>query len=144
MAPLTIVALEGDQTGQELLEQALRVLDPGVLGLDLELTAGHVEALRRREIESRDQWQEETVRREGVAAALGALEAGLNDQKLALLELERELTTAQGGLRDREEARTRAERLNNGVPLPDDVWATIVAAARSVGINDTAIADARR
>ena len=80
-----------------------------VRDLDLELTAGHVEALRRREIESRDQWQEETVRREGVAAALGALEAGLNDQKLALLELERELTTAQGGLRDREEARTRAE-----------------------------------
>ena len=29
MAPLRIVALEGDETGQELLEQALRVLDPG-------------------------------------------------------------------------------------------------------------------
>jgi uncharacterized oxidoreductase len=42
------------------------------------------------------------------------------------------------------EARTRAERLKNGVPLPDDVWATIVAAARSVGINDTAIAEASR
>jgi uncharacterized oxidoreductase len=42
------------------------------------------------------------------------------------------------------EARTRAERLKNGVPLPDDVWATIVAAARSVGINDTAIVDASR
>jgi len=42
------------------------------------------------------------------------------------------------------EARTRAERLKNGVPLPDDVWAPIVAAARSVGINDTAIADASR
>ncbi len=37
MAPLTIVALEGDQTGQELLEQALRVLDPAVLGLDVEI-----------------------------------------------------------------------------------------------------------
>ncbi len=42
------------------------------------------------------------------------------------------------------EARTRAERLKSGVPLPDDVWATIVAAARSVGINDTAIADVSR
>ena len=42
------------------------------------------------------------------------------------------------------EQRMRAERLKNGVPLPDDVWATIVAAARSVGINDTAIADAAR
>jgi isocitrate/isopropylmalate dehydrogenase len=35
--PLRIVVLEGDQTGQELLEQALRVLDPDLLGLDLEL-----------------------------------------------------------------------------------------------------------
>jgi len=34
MAPLRIVALEGDQTGQELLEQALRALDPEVLGID--------------------------------------------------------------------------------------------------------------
>jgi len=37
MAPIRIVALEGDQTGQELLEQALRVLDPDVLGLQIEL-----------------------------------------------------------------------------------------------------------
>jgi 3-isopropylmalate dehydrogenase len=35
--PLRIVVLEGDQTGQELLEQALRVLDPGTLGVDLDL-----------------------------------------------------------------------------------------------------------
>ncbi len=31
----TLVILEGDQTGQELLEQALRVLDPDLLRLDL-------------------------------------------------------------------------------------------------------------
>jgi isocitrate dehydrogenase (NAD+) len=37
MAGLSIVVLEGDQTGQELLEQALRVLDPDLLGLELEL-----------------------------------------------------------------------------------------------------------
>ena len=36
MPRLTIVVLEGDQTGQELLEQSLRVLDPGVIGLDVE------------------------------------------------------------------------------------------------------------
>src|SRR5688572_25343755 len=36
MAGLRIVVLEGDETGQELLEQALRVLDPEVLGLELE------------------------------------------------------------------------------------------------------------
>ncbi len=37
MAPIRIVALEGDETGQELLEQALRVLDPEVLGLEVGL-----------------------------------------------------------------------------------------------------------
>ncbi len=36
MAPLRIVVLEGDETGQELLEQALRVLDPELLGLEIE------------------------------------------------------------------------------------------------------------
>lgn len=30
-----IIVLEGDQTGQELLEEALRVIDPAVTGLDL-------------------------------------------------------------------------------------------------------------
>jgi isocitrate dehydrogenase (NAD+) len=32
-----IIVLEGDETGQELLEQALRVLDPGVTKVDVEL-----------------------------------------------------------------------------------------------------------
>jgi len=35
--PLKIVVLEGDETGQELLDQALRVLDPELLDLPLEL-----------------------------------------------------------------------------------------------------------
>jgi isocitrate dehydrogenase (NAD+) len=34
---ITVVVLEGDETGQELLDQAVRVLDPDVLGLALEL-----------------------------------------------------------------------------------------------------------
>ncbi len=34
---LRIIVLEGDETGQELLEQALRVLDPAVTRLDLRL-----------------------------------------------------------------------------------------------------------
>jgi 3-isopropylmalate dehydrogenase len=37
MAQLTIVVLEGDQTGQELLDQALRVLAPEVIRMDVEL-----------------------------------------------------------------------------------------------------------
>ena len=36
MAGLRIVVLEGDQTGQELLEQSLRVIDPAVTGVDVE------------------------------------------------------------------------------------------------------------
>jgi isocitrate dehydrogenase (NAD+) len=37
MAGLRIVVLEGDQTGQELLEQALRVIAPEVIGLEADL-----------------------------------------------------------------------------------------------------------
>src|SRR6476619_2045568 len=33
----TIVILEGDQTGQELLEESLRVLSPDVIGLEIDL-----------------------------------------------------------------------------------------------------------
>jgi isocitrate/isopropylmalate dehydrogenase len=35
MPSVTIALLEGDETGQELLEEALRVLQPDVIGLDL-------------------------------------------------------------------------------------------------------------
>jgi hypothetical protein len=34
MAPLRIVALEGDETGQELFEQSLRLLGVEVLGVE--------------------------------------------------------------------------------------------------------------
>ena len=94
------------QVGKARRYQRLR---DDVQRLDLLLTAGRVQELSRKEKEAADQWQEEAVRREGVAAELDALEARLNDQKLVALELERELSTAQGGLRDREEARSQAE-----------------------------------
>jgi isocitrate dehydrogenase (NAD+) len=32
-----VVVMQGDETGQELLDEALRVLDPGVIGVDLDL-----------------------------------------------------------------------------------------------------------
>ena len=35
--PIVVVVLEGDQTGQELLEQALRLLDSNLLALEVEL-----------------------------------------------------------------------------------------------------------
>ncbi|MCB0882066.1 MAG: isocitrate dehydrogenase [Thermoleophilia bacterium] len=37
MEQRTLVVMEGDQTGQELLEEALRVIDPSVTGLPLEV-----------------------------------------------------------------------------------------------------------
>jgi isocitrate dehydrogenase (NAD+) len=46
---LRVIVLEGDETGQELLEQALRVLDPEVTGLDTELERHDLSLERRRE-----------------------------------------------------------------------------------------------
>lgn len=40
------------------------------------------------------------------------------------------------------EAATRAERTKNGVPLTDETWNSIAATARSVGIDDAAVAKA--
>ena len=47
--PLKIVVLDGDETGQELLEQAIRVLDPDVLDLPLELEHFDLSLAHRRE-----------------------------------------------------------------------------------------------
>ena len=45
---LRITVLEGDETGQELLEQALRVLEPDVIGMDVELQAFDLSLQTRR------------------------------------------------------------------------------------------------
>jgi isocitrate dehydrogenase (NAD+) len=45
---LKIIVLEGDETGQELLEQAVRVLDPDLLGLELELESFDLSLEKRR------------------------------------------------------------------------------------------------
>jgi isocitrate/isopropylmalate dehydrogenase len=49
---LKITVLEGDETGQELLEQSLRVLDPEVVGLPLELDRYDLSLERRRETDN--------------------------------------------------------------------------------------------
>jgi isocitrate/isopropylmalate dehydrogenase len=49
MAWVRIVVLEGDQTGQELLEQALSVLDPEVVGLEVELERIDLSLANRRQ-----------------------------------------------------------------------------------------------
>ena len=46
---LKIIVLEGDETGQELLEQAIRVLDPALLEVSLELEHFDLSLERRRE-----------------------------------------------------------------------------------------------
>jgi len=45
----TIVVLEGDQTGQELLEESLRVLVPEVIGLEIALPRFDLSLAKRRE-----------------------------------------------------------------------------------------------
>jgi isocitrate dehydrogenase (NAD+) len=49
----TIVVLEGDETGQELLEEALRVLAPDVIGLELELPRFDLSLESRRATQNR-------------------------------------------------------------------------------------------
>jgi len=49
METRTIVVLEGDETGQELLEEALRALAPDVIGFELELPRFDLSLERRRE-----------------------------------------------------------------------------------------------
>src|SRR5687768_13705771 len=44
----TIIVLEGDETGQELLEESLRVLAPDVIGLELDLPRFDLSLERRR------------------------------------------------------------------------------------------------
>ena len=46
---LKIIVLEGDETGQELLDQAVRVLDPEVLGVELEQERFDLSLEKRRE-----------------------------------------------------------------------------------------------
>jgi len=53
MDPNTIVVLEGDQTGQELLEEALRVLQPDVIGLELEFPRFDLSLESRRATDNR-------------------------------------------------------------------------------------------
>ncbi len=52
MEAKTIVVLEGDETGQELLEEALRVLAPGVIGIKLGLPRFDLSLANRRQTQN--------------------------------------------------------------------------------------------
>ena len=49
----TIIVMEGDQTGQELLEESLRILDPSVTGLNLEFKRYDLSLENRRATENK-------------------------------------------------------------------------------------------
>ena len=49
----TIAVLEGDETGQELLEEAVRVLDPDVTGLDVSFERHDLSLENRRATQNR-------------------------------------------------------------------------------------------
>ena len=69
---MRIVVLEGDETGQELLEQALRVLAPDVLGVELELERYDLSLEHRRETQNEVVFEAAAAMREagfGVKAA---------------------------------------------------------------------------
>ncbi|RME49839.1 MAG: isocitrate dehydrogenase [Caldilineae bacterium] len=51
--PPTIVVLEGDQTGQELLEEALRVIDPAVTGMECRFVRFDLSLENRRKTKNR-------------------------------------------------------------------------------------------
>jgi isocitrate dehydrogenase (NAD+) len=52
-SPISVVVMEGDETGQELLEQSLRVLDSELLGLELELPRYDLSLAHRRATSNR-------------------------------------------------------------------------------------------
>ena len=48
MTSFRLVVCDGDETGQELLDEALRVLDPAVIGIELELERFDLSLANRR------------------------------------------------------------------------------------------------
>ena len=80
MDPKTIVVMEGDQTGQELLEEAIKVLEPGVTGLPLEFERYDLSLENRRATKNQVVFEAaEAMRRHGYglkAATVTPEEAG--------------------------------------------------------------------
>jgi isocitrate/isopropylmalate dehydrogenase len=74
----TIVVLEGDETGQELLEEALRVLAPDVVGLELELPRHDLSLESRRATENGVVYEAAAAIRE---AGLGLKAATITPEK---------------------------------------------------------------
>jgi isocitrate/isopropylmalate dehydrogenase len=72
MQSRTIVVLDGDQTGQELLEEALRVLAAGVIGVELELPHYDLSLDSRRQTQNRIVYEAAAATREAGLALKAA------------------------------------------------------------------------
>lgn len=64
MEPRTIVVLQGDETGQELLEESLRVLQPDVIGFPLRLETYDLSLDNRRRTQNRVTYEAAVAMRE--------------------------------------------------------------------------------
>ena len=80
--PLTITILEGDETGQELLEQALRVLDPEVIGLSVALDRFDLSLENRRKTDNKVVEESAAAMR---ASGLGIKAATITPETSALI-----------------------------------------------------------
>ena len=71
MSVRSIVILEGDETGQELLEESLRVLDSGVIRLELQFERYDLSLAKRQETKNAIVHEAaDAVRRAGFGAEL--------------------------------------------------------------------------
>jgi len=86
--PIKIVVLEGDETGQELLDQAVRLLDPELLELELELERFDLSLEHRRA----------TANRVVSEAAAAMRNAGLALKAATITPESREASRARGCL----------------------------------------------
>jgi isocitrate/isopropylmalate dehydrogenase len=75
---IEIVVLEGDQTGQELLEEAMRVLDPAVTRLDCRFTRFDLSLESRRQSQNKVVWEAAEAMK---AAGLGLKAATITPEK---------------------------------------------------------------
>src|ERR671910_1711913 len=78
METRTIVVLDGDETGQELLEEALRTLTPDVIGIELEFPRFDLALENRRATENKVVYEAAAAMRE---AGLGLKAATITPEQ---------------------------------------------------------------
>src|SRR6266480_3938140 len=107
----TIVVLEGDQTGQELLEEGLRVLAPNVIGVELEFPRFDLSLDNRRATLNRVVYEAAAAIREHGLGLKGATVTPEGDDEVAFRteRIERRICRAVAEFAFRQAARTGAK-----------------------------------